>query len=329
MQGRAVHVQPSQARGACQQAQATQRAHNDRQAGGCVRGMQVKEVMVKRGHRGRGKAQHEPIESQVVKPPAAQGEPVVFVVAAFTMSAIQVLEPERVTGRLAECCFPGGRLSRLARRDFFPETPDPDRQCQHGKTKHQPEHQHQGVVRENGVEIAGQRRGHGLVQQFTGRQDGQYQEQHQSESRRQRQGQTVVLVELAKRRGPGKVGVGFEPDLGHGLRHVDPELVRRCVLTGMQTGATVVTQIGQVVQVSFVVELEPACHGRENGTEALAIAAGVADLQDAGDFCLVGREAFLVPGDRVLGGVATGQCLRFPRQGFKRLHALLLALSVF
>ena len=67
-------------------------------------------------------------------------------------------------------------------------------------------------------------------------------------------------------------------------------------------------QIGQVVGVGFA-KFEPARHGRKHGTEALAVAAGVADLQLARHFKL----------RRTQGDIATGQGTGITRQGLQ-LH---------
>ncbi|KAG1179624.1 hypothetical protein G6F35_016218 [Rhizopus arrhizus] len=83
--------------------------------------------------------------------------------------------------------------------------------------------------------------------------------------------------------------------------------MRRRVLTGVQTGAAVVAQVGQIVQVGLA-KFQAAGHGREHRAEAFAIAAGVADLHDAGDFGFVGGQQFRLglcllaqPAHRLLG----------------------------
>jgi hypothetical protein len=63
--------------------------------------------------------------------------------------------------------------------------------------------------------------------------------------------------------------------------------MRRRVLTGVQTGATVVTQISHVVQVCFVIELKPARHCRKYGAKAFTVTTGVADLELASHFGFV------------------------------------------
>jgi len=44
------------------------------------------------------------------------------------------------------------------------------------------------------------------------------------------------------------------------------------------------------VGIGLVAEVQPARHGREHGAEAFAVAAGVADLQDARDFLFAGSQ---------------------------------------
>jgi hypothetical protein len=59
--------------------------------------------------------------------------------------------------------------------------------------------------------------------------------------------------------------------------------MRRRILAGVQTRTAVVTQVGQIMNVSFA-KLQAPRHGGENRTKALAIAAAIADLKLAGNF---------------------------------------------
>ena len=135
----------------------------------------------------------------------------------------------------------------------------------------------------------------------------------------------MALVQPAQRRRPGIVGVGLRAHLGHGLRHVDGELVRWRVLAGMQAGATVVAKVGQVVDVGLA-ELQPARHGRKHRTESLAIAAGIADLHDPRHFGLFRAQDRAVP-THGLPGRRLGQRLRVADQVFKLLHELLHSIA--
>jgi hypothetical protein len=54
--------------------------------------------------------------------------------------------------------------------------------------------------------------------------------------------------------------------------------MRRRVLAGVQAGAAVVAEIGEVVDVGLA-KLQPPRHGREHGAKTFAVAAGIADLQ--------------------------------------------------
>ena len=95
-------------------------------------------------------------------------------------------------------------------------------------------------------------------------------------------------VERAQRLGPRVVDVRIGAHERRGPRHDDGEFMRRRVLARVEAGAAVVTEIGEVVDVG-VPEFEPPGHRRKDGAEALAIAAGVADLHDARELGLGGR----------------------------------------
>src|SRR5690606_29158119 len=68
--------------------------------------------------------------------------------------------------------------------------------------------------------------------------------------------------------------------LRHEPREVERELVRRCVLAGVEAGAAVVAEVAEVADVALG-EGEAALQRREGGAVALAVAAGVADRQHA------------------------------------------------
>jgi hypothetical protein len=63
----------------------------------------------------------------------------------------------------------------------------------------------------------------------------------------------------------------------------------------MQTGAAVVTEVGQIVRISTA-KLEATGHSRKNRTEALAVAAGVTDLHLSRHFRFSGRTLADQPG---------------------------------
>jgi hypothetical protein len=159
-------------------------------------------------------------------------------------------------------------------------------------------------VREHRIEVAARRHG----AQAAGACGRQQQEQRQPGGQCQRHGQAVARVQRAQGWRPGVVGIGLAAHLRHGLRHVHRKLMRRCVLAGVQAGAAVVAQVGQVVHIGLR-EVQPARHRRKHRAEALAVAAGVADLQ------LRATSASAPLKGRVKIGVAcaTGQ-------RFKRLH---------
>ena len=56
-------------------------------------------------------------------------------------------------------------------------------------------------------------------------------------------------------------------------------------------------KVGQVVEVSFAVDLQAACHGRKHGTKAFAVATGITDLQLTCNLGLVAAQTLAVPGD--------------------------------
>ena len=136
---------------------------------------------------------------------------------------------------------------------------------------------------------------------------GQTQKQRQATGQGQCHCQAIAPIQRAQGLRPGMVFVGLHTHARHGLRYVHRELVGRRVLAGMQAGAAVVAQIGQVVHVGHA-ELESARHRGKHRAKGFAIAAGIADLH--------------LP--RHLGhfrrGLAIGQGARLLRQGFNRLH---------
>ena len=62
--------------------------------------------------------------------------------------------------------------------------------------------------------------------------------------------------------------------------NVDAELVGRGILTGVVAALAVVAEVGEVVEVPLG-EVAPELHGGEDGAEAFAVAAGVADFHGA------------------------------------------------
>src|SRR5690606_4900004 len=101
--------------------------------------------------------------------------------------------------------------------------------------------------------------------------------------------QPIALVQRAEGRRPRKLLVGLSADLGHGLWDVDLKIMRRRVLTGVQTVPAVMTQVGHVIDVRLV-ELQAARHGREYRAETFAITTGITDLQDTSHFRFVAGE---------------------------------------
>ena len=96
--------------------------------------------------------------------------------------------------------------------------------------------------------------------------------------------------------------IGFQPHFRHCFGNINRKLVRRGILTGVQTGAAVVAQVRQIVNIRLA-ECQTLGHGREYGAKPFAIAAGVTDLHHPFDFRL-----------------RFGDDLRLDDQLFKRLH---------
>ena len=296
--------------GACQQAQApghTQQLGQRRQV---IGSRHTKQVVLQRGHAGGRKAQHKAIEREVVKAAARQGVGIVLVVAAVAMPAAQVGQLQHVLrglggGRQVQWRTAGGG------RDVAPEAPHAQRQGQHHQHEHRRKQRHQQVVREDVVKVAHWRHqcrhppvAHCAQHQETGQRGGQC----------QRQRQPVALVQAAQCRWPRVVGVGLPTHLRHGLGYVDGKFMWRRVLAGMQAGTAVVAQVGHEMHVGLG-KRQAARHGREHGTKAFAVAAGVADLHLAGHFGL----------RRCKGhGFTPCQGPGIACQGFKRLHGQLL-----
>ena len=68
------------------------------------------------------------------------------------MTPIEILQLQHITRR-----FRPGVPAYFSRRDFTPEATHTQSQRQHRKAEYEAEHQGQGVVRKDGVEVAGQR----------------------------------------------------------------------------------------------------------------------------------------------------------------------------
>ena len=82
---------------------------------------------------------------------------------------------------------------------------------------------------------------------------------------------------------PSTRAVSLQPQLGERCRHVDPELVRRRVLACVVTPATVVTEVGEVCQIS-IGKRSPQLHRGKDRAKTLAVATGVADRHHASGF---------------------------------------------
>ena len=75
-------------------------------------------------------------------------------------------------------------------------------------------------------------------------------------------------------------GTGIGADLGQHLGDVDLKLVRRRELAIVVARAAAMAEVGQVVEIA-VEEGAARFHGRKDGAQAFAIAAGVADRHQA------------------------------------------------
>ena len=281
MQRMARAVQHPEAGRANHQAHAAQSAQNLGQAGQLVRRGQIEDIVIDRGQARGRKAQHEAVEGQVVEAAALERVLVVLVVAAVAMAAVQVFQAQHVvcgfgSGRAADIHIAGGGLHIL------PEAAHAHEQCEDHEQEHRRKDADQQIVREQVVEVVAQIAVPQLAN-ATLRSDGQRKEQEEAGDQCQGQGQAVFLVQLAHGGRPGIVGIGLAAHFGHGLGDVDAEFVRRCVLAGVQAGAAVVAEIGQVMHIGLT-ELQTARHGREHGAETFAIAAGIADLHHTRHF---------------------------------------------
>ena len=206
-----------------------------------------------------------------MKTAAPEREAIVLVVAALAVAAVEICAAAARRGRLARgrARYDPAATARArsgARRApaRAPRTGTPARTA--------PTMQ---VVREHRVEVAGQLARRRATLSSPRRAPGKARAPPRVASA------TVsgrcAGTERAEAARPRVVGVGLDAHLRHRPRHVDRELVRRRVLAGVQAGAAVVAQVGQVVDVGLA-ELEPARHRREDGAEAFAVAAGIADL---------------------------------------------------
>ena len=91
---------------------------------------------------------------------------------------------------------------------------------------------------------------------------------------------TVALEERTQRAGPRVLAVGCAADLGHHLRKIELELVRRRVWAGVIARAAVVAQIGHVGEIALGERDAPLERGKDSAVP-FAIAAGIADARHA------------------------------------------------
>ena len=131
-------------------------------------------------------------------------------------------------------------------------------------------------MRKHRVEIAAVGRPHQAARLHQREQ----QKQGEAAGQRQRDVGTGSPVQAAEGFRPGVFGVGVDPQVGERARQVDRELVRRRVLAGVQAGAAVVAQVGEVMHV-VATEFEAPRHRREHRAKAFAVATGVADREFA------------------------------------------------
>src|SRR3546814_8697639 len=91
----------------------------------------------------------------------------------------------------------------------------------------------------------------GFVKQGTIDQQHKHKKQGQASRTGQSHRQAGTLVQSTQRRWPCIVGIGLHPYSRHGLGHIDGKLVRWSVLAGMQTGAAVMAQVCQVMDIGL------------------------------------------------------------------------------
>ena len=113
--------------------------------------------------------------------------------------------------------------------------------------------------------------------------NGQQHEQGEAGRQGQRQGEAVALIEFAHGRWPSVIGISLTTDGGHGLGHVDGKLMRRRILTSMQTRTAVVAQVSQVMNVGLA-KFQAPRHGGKHGTKTFAIATAIANLKLSRNF---------------------------------------------
>ena len=112
--------------------------------------------------------------------------------------------------------------------------------------------------------------------------------------------ETVAREQPRQRAGPGEFGPCFGPPFGQRQRHIHGEFMGRRILAGMVAGPAMVTEIGQLRGVALR-EQAAALHRREDSAEALAIAAGIADLHDPRGFLMRRRGGELDQADIIHG----------------------------
>jgi len=175
------------------------------------------------------------------------------------------------------CGFGGSRRSQRCAtgrgRHLTPKAPHTQRECHDRKHKNRGKQTDHQIVWKQGIKTTG----HRTTEQGALAQHDQHQEQGQACRQRQRHGQAIALVKRAQCGRPSVVGIGLPPHDRQGLRHIDRKLMGRRILTGMQTSAAVVAQIGQVMNVGFA-EFQAPSHGGKDRAKTFAITTSVANL---------------------------------------------------
>jgi hypothetical protein len=207
-------------------------------------------------------------------------------IGAAVAAAIEVPESHRVPRRRREL----RRLQELERLlpHVGPEAQEAREQRDRHEGAHQGEDRGHHAVREHGVERA-LRIGPRSEEARRTREDaGEREEEREAERGREADHRAVLTERAPEPIGPRVLAVGFAAHLREHAREVELELVRRRVLAGVEAGAAVVAEVGEVVHVAFG-EFQAPLERREHRAVALAVAAGVADREDAlrfGDECV-------------------------------------------
>ena len=257
-------LQPGEPAAAEDEQDAARNAEELGKAEGTVGRLPPEAVMHDGSGGGRREAEQEAVHRSVMEPAAEVAEAVLLLeVAPLPLTAVEIAQGRRVRER------PGERAERdRAAADLAPVAPQRQSDRSQRRQEGGREDRHHRRMRKDRVEALARRRP----------QRARRPEQRRDPQDERQRDPDAAFVEGAPQ--PGRPGVPLPallPHFGERRRQVEGELVRLRVLAGVVAAAAVVAEVGELRDVARGEDLL-AGHRGEDGAIALAIAAGVADL---------------------------------------------------